>query len=785
MLTAQFIMPASVQTGLTSNLFTIASQAGGGLITKSQTMADIFPTKLLQFCRKFGPTKRVDHLLDRDLIAGGYVVTANKRVRPVLHPQLAKKINEAGKEEEGLFFTASNAVKKPTPEWIPAAVAGNILVCAQANEIPESGGLFLTGRPFYKGNEHLGKFCGKKAGDSDPFVIVRVPRIFPIPFNVDIASGKVDENVYAAFAAVYPDFGTDWLKFVLRFYPDFMNAAILAADDLKRIVPAISCLDRYCTDLFVRCTPVASNEYEDEFGDHVARLDSALLAIGHKNQAVIVSPPPVKDLFLDAQPNSVRGTSVLDDNAADDANGTLASSLPTATHNHAKARHHLLFGMWGKNGFEPPQLTKRGVAFEALKSRADRKDFVRDALRTHTARRVKSRDFVAQLICFPVLDGVMRGNFAQGYFQTSPATSFQSVSDAEGFSILFALPILPAAAKERTKQDSIRRKQEILGEATEHLQMLSTNVSSVASVTDRAQIVPFIANAHALITVFDQKPRVDEDTFSLYGALDSLAVAVTSYRTAAFFNDHPREYPHLTCWVINAADKIFTTLAENCEDYSFVQAVATGDYTAVGGDRFRQARRSLELLLERLEGVVSGSEGLSEPILWKTSPEKKAMDRAKEERIAAAAAKNAVTPIKRKRDDSDPKANQRTAGDIVFTAEPWERMPMPTYAGGKQPCAAFYQHGIACKYNRCKFAHDPWAKISIENRMRWVKLVKSDSRLEFNYQRVKAKDVSDLQFTQGEGIDLQQGNVPRRGAEGATAETEANEATEDGKVDNP
>ena len=615
---------------------TIASNAGGGLLTSAREADPNFLTATLVPYYTQSGKKRIDKLTNQHKSVGVIYFSRLGETPKLQVLYLPRAVTKKNDVETSLLGTTSNVANSIRPKLLPNEVTKNVLVVANKEDVPEG---FATGKVIDKELDTLKAYFVDESGnlkDNLEKVVVRVPIGVVLPYQAVINTGIVEQATFDCLTNVDPENDSlcFWARSVLSHNSD-LQATLLRDTALKPYVPPMP-----STGHHYRNTPFISaqnvDEEADDLEDEVEALSSDCTDIATRNMKSVVAleekDPSNMTLEFEQVPKAK-----LQYQASNES-----LKAPTITERDQIFARIKAFGAI----YDPvtgqvssPELSDfmEGV-LDAGSSKGAQRDAAISTLSSIEETVADSDHFLLRSVDLPTFDNITASFFAQALFCKDAQYALES-SRANGLVPQMLLPDTAATAKTKSESLGHYEAEEAIGEFESKRTKLDTSFTAATEITSTGVAITGMAN---FVVSSHLYYRVDlTSTTPCPGIVYShveIAKLLTTKRAKAWMKKNRQNQVQLLYYAVGCIMSIFTCYARASRDVVVTSSILRNDWSSVKVSDYKLAHTILNDCKEMLERIFLGSITVPTNDLYKNSKAKQNADDKQRKKLLQEAA---------------------------------------------------------------------------------------------------------------------------------------------------
>jgi hypothetical protein len=715
--------------GTTQGGITAASTEGGMLITNSNEGTTNYVSRHIAPYFTAATAKRLNTVLKIDITAGVAFLPAKDQFTVLYLPTEAFGSNET---DSVLMGTISNRPTHARIKVVDKDILKNIYVLANKEDVPSQ---IPIGNVIDKTNEHLKGYFHDNDGnplDDKEKVIARVPVALPIPYGINLPTGKFSgdniQGVYDSLEDINAPLLPFWLKCVLNHDEDLQEA--LADASLSQYCPALPALGHgITTSPFIQLKDYSDND--QDLCEEAERHQSKLNGIARGSIQSVTSGPNHQN-SPQPPPGTIQTTSAV-------------AQQETVTHDdkqNLQARV-LSFGL----KYDPetgrvslPELSEFFGALRDATTKANQRETVQSLLVSLEDALADESHFLARATNLPKLDKVTLAYLAQALFSSNPVDSL-SVDQATGFVGLMLMPDSHETAQAKSDYDAIFAAEEAMGEDATKRSTLPTTFKSVNELTGISTLLGTFANfvvMNMMYFKFDLANPASMPDIVRYTL--NLALLITSRPARQWLIKNGDKRIMFMYYVLNQMLAIMTACSRNSNDMMIRAKLLAGSTDSIPPKNLELMYNIYKDTVQTIEQVLLNSCGVPNTVLWTNSTIKQKMDERDRKKFLAGLETKPPgggkrTPDERPGGGGGPPANKRlrqsNPGYIVCSGDSLN-LPGVVFNADFKLCKAWVREGAVCQQgNQCKKHHLTLNELPEDKARALVQHVNNDRNLKF------------------------------------------------------
>ena len=744
---------ASTASGLTSAPTRVASPPA--LITLLKACSDDATSLDTGFRTRLSTSKRITALANNNLFAGFYVITPNKRVRPIFQPQRCTLTDpDTGTENEYLLGHGSNDPRFLRAEYAPVGIADTYacLIDTSVTEIPAG---FRSGPAFTAADITVTHTLDLQ--DGVKYVAVHLPLALPIPYGAtDTAKGTVSESNLDILDTTVPD-GAFWARCLLQHDQARFDEIIRCTTEglgkvgNRLILPRLHNGQSWGHPSSCKVTPIGDDD-EDEAKPSIDAITARLAEItdlATRSTAppatVATSPDDLDGLASPPIPRKI-GTTTPDSAIKD-----------TPLHDKLRTRALLANLGWNRTAesLHLPSFTENGDWIYRNTDRAGINEAMVNMFTNIPETLAQSTDFLHREVDLPHHDPLVYAQYATSYYEVSPMQSIELTGESKKrFRYFYLVPDSKSLAEERESATCDREAEELLGEAKENLSKVKTTITTSTSISTVYHLRAYLANVCSVIEAqFNCDLTLkDARTPAMFVVARSFALHLSSPSMRSCLKKSNRPHKPLVLWTVQMIDQLSILLTHPLRHTKNTFLVASDRVAEIATDKFIEAFDLLDDCTSTLRKFESGT-GTIPPCPLLLADEAKAAKAKADKGSKRAAGTDTISPSlpthdsKRQRGskqtDAAPPSADDLNGTLVYTGS--DMMPTVNEANPSlRICAARQRVGRHCpRGSTCLMIHDTditrWPDTTFA---KWAALVDKTPALDWNRKVVDSAKLS-------------------------------------------
>jgi hypothetical protein len=712
------------------------------------------------FKKSLSTTKLIIALANNNLFVGFYVVTPNKRIRPIFQPQRCTLTDpDTGTELEYLVGHGSNDPRFMRAEYTPVEVAATF-VCIVDTTSTEVPACYRSGPAFTTTDVMLANTINLQDGTT--YKAVHLPLSLPIPFGIhDTAKGTVTESTLDILDTTVTD-GAFWARCILAH--DMARGKELrrcTAEGLSKIgsrliLPRLPNGQSWGHPANCKVSAIGDDD-EDEAKPAIDTLALRLLEIMDLSACsvappamVATSPSCADDLDLDVDASSPTLLRKLGNHAPD--------LLPKDTPLNDKLCDGAKLANLGwdrtSESLHLPTLTENGEWVYCCPDRAGINEAMANMFANIPEAIAQSTDFLHRKVDLPQHDPLVYAQYAASYFETNSMQSVKLIGESKKrFRYFYLVPDSKSLAEERESELYDQEAEEVLGKARENLSKVKTTITTSTAINTVYHLRAYLANICAIIEakfVCDLSLK-DIHTPAMFVIACTFALHLLSMSMRAYLKKSNRPHKPLVLWTVQMLDQLSILLTHPFCQTKNTYLLANDRLSEIASDKYVEAFELLDDCVGILRKFECGTGTIPSCPLLQADEAKVAkakLDKAPKRTTGVDTTSTGfVTPdTKRaclgKPGDAVPSADD-LSGTLVYTGA--DMMPTVNEANPSLRLCARRQHvGRNCpRGSSCLMIHDlditKWPDATFA---KWSALIEKTPGLEWNRKVVDTAKVS-------------------------------------------
>ena len=761
LLTQVFPVHLSVSTtsGLTSAPTWVATPHA--LITLHKACNDDATTLSSGFRKNLSTNKRILALANNSLFAGFYVITPNKRVRPIFQPQRCTLTDsDTGVEREYLLGHGSTDPRFLCAEFVPVDVAGTF-ACLVDTSIMEVPTCYRSGPAFTVSDVTGTNSLDLQEGVT--YVAVHLPLSLPIPFGVnDTAKGTVSEASLDILDTTVAE-SAFWARCLTAYNKAQFDELVRCTPDgigkvsNRAILPRLLNGQSWGQPSACKVSPVSDDE-EDEAKPAIDALTARLIEVSDLAARNSAPPNTVATTPVDLDDLDLGGTAALSSPIPRKVGAAAPEPVPkdAPLNERLRDRAKLANLGWDRSAksLHLPTLTENGEWIYRNTDRASINEAMANMFANIPETLATSTDFLHREVDLPHHDPLVYAQYATSYYEVTPMQSIELTGESKKrFRYFYLVPDSKSLAEECEAASYDREAEELLGEAKENLSKVKTTITTSTAINTVHHLRAYLANICAVIEAqFDcDLSLTDIHTPALFVVARTFALHLSSASMRSYLKKSNRPHKPLVLWTVQMIDQLSILLTHPLRHTKNAFLVTNDRLSEVASEKFVEAFELLDDCTSALRKLECGTGTIpSCPLLVadEAKAAKAKLDKAPK-RTAGPDHTGAglVTPdTKRQRGqrpgDTTPSADD-LGGTLIYTGS--DMMPTVNESTPSlRLCAARQRVGRHCpRGTACQMIHDmdisKWPDATFA---KWAALVDKTPALEWNRKVVDPAKVS-------------------------------------------
>ena len=760
LLTQVFPVSSSVSTtsGLTSAPTRVTTPHS--LITLHKSVSEDAAALDTNFRGRLSTSKRITALANNNLFAGFYVITPNKRIRPIFQPQRCTlTAPDTGTEHEFLVGHGSNDPRFLRAEFTPVDVAGTFacLIETSSTEVPAC---YRSGPSFTVADVTGANTLDLREGVT--YKAVHLPLALPIPFGVnDTAKGTLSESSMDILDTTVTD-GAFWARCLLAHnqpqYDELIRCTTEGIGKISNrwILPRLLTGQSWGQPSACKVVPVGDDE-EEEAKPATDALIARLAEITDLAARSIAPPTTVATSPDDFDGLDLEGIAATSPSIPRKL-GTTSPDAPKDIPLNEKLRVRASLANLGwdrtAESLHLPVLTENGEWIYRSTDRAGINEAMVNMFANIPEALSHSTDFLHREVDLPHHDPLVYALYATSHYEVSTMQSIELTGESKKrFRYFYLVPDSKSLAEERETASYDREAEELLGEAKENLSKVKTTITTSTAITSVHNLRAYLANICAVIEaqfVCDLSLK-DIHTPAMFVVARTFALHLSSASMRSYLKKTNRPHKPLVLWTVQMLDQLSILLTHPLRYAKNAFLVTNDRLSEVASDKFVEAFELLDDCVSTLRKFESGTGTIPSCPLLQADEAKVA--KAKLDKMPKRTASldphgsGLITPDPKRQRGSKPgdttPSSEDLNGTLVYTGT--DMMPTVNETNlSLRLCAARQRVGRHCpRGTSCMMIHETditkWPDATFA---KWAALVDRTPALEWNRKMVDPAKVA-------------------------------------------